>query len=66
MLTAVTKITLRTLARRAISLEEEVKEIDRMLKALVAETARSSMPSTEWAPMWPRPSWWLPAITRSN
>ena len=35
----VTKITLRTLARRAISLEEEVKEIDRMLKALVAETA---------------------------
>jgi transposase len=35
----VTKITLRTLARRAISLEEEVKEIDRMLKLLVAETA---------------------------
>jgi transposase len=35
----VTKITLRTLARRAISLEEEVKEIDRMLKTLVAETA---------------------------
>ena len=36
---AVTKLTLRTLARRALSLEEEVKEIDRMLKTLVAETA---------------------------
>ena len=35
----VPKITLRTLARRAISLEEEVKEIDRMLNTLVAETA---------------------------
>jgi transposase len=35
----VTKITLRTLARRAISLEEEVKEIDQILKTLVAETA---------------------------
>ena len=35
----VTKLTLRTLARRALSLEEEVKEIDRMLKVLVAETA---------------------------
>jgi transposase len=37
--TTVTKFTLRTLARRALSLEEEVKEIDRMLKTLVAETA---------------------------
>jgi transposase len=37
--TTVTKLTLRTLARRALSLEEEVKEIDRMLKTLVAETA---------------------------
>ena len=37
--TTVTKLTLRTLARRALSLEEEVKEIDRLLKALVAETA---------------------------
>ncbi len=36
---AVTKLTLRTLARRALSLEEEVKEIDRVLKTLVAETA---------------------------
>jgi transposase len=35
----VTKLTLRTLARRAISLEVEVKEIDRLLKTLVAETA---------------------------
>jgi transposase len=35
----VTKLTLRTLARRALSLEEEVKEIDRLLKTLVAETA---------------------------
>jgi transposase len=34
-----TKWTLRVLARRALSLEEEVKEIDRLLKALVAETA---------------------------
>ena len=38
-MTTVTKLTLRTLARRALSLEEEVKEIDRVLKALVAETA---------------------------
>jgi transposase len=37
--TAVTKLTLRTLARRALSLEEEVKEIDRLLKTLVAETS---------------------------
>lgn len=37
--TAVTKLTLRTLARRALSLEEEVKDIDRLLKALVAETS---------------------------
>jgi transposase len=35
----VTKLTLRTLARRALSLEDEVKEIDRLLKTLVAETA---------------------------
>jgi transposase len=35
----VTKLTLRTLARRALALEEEVKEIDRILKTLVAETA---------------------------
>ena len=38
-MTTVTKLTLRTLARRALSLEEEVKEIDRLLKRLVAETA---------------------------
>jgi len=37
--TGVTKLTLRTLARRALSLEDEVKEIDRLLKILVAETA---------------------------
>jgi transposase len=37
--TTVTKLTLRTLARRALALEEEVKEIDRILKFLVAETA---------------------------
>ena len=37
--TTVTKLTLRTLARRALSLEEEVEEIDRLLKTLVAETA---------------------------
>jgi len=37
--TTVTKLTLRTLARRALSLEEEVKEIDRLLGTLVAETA---------------------------
>ncbi|MGH9917688.1 MAG: IS110 family transposase [Nitrososphaerales archaeon] len=38
--TTVTKLTLRiTLARRALALEEEVKEIDRLLKKLVAETA---------------------------
>ncbi len=37
--TTLTKLSLRTLARRALSLEEEVKEIDRLLKALVTETA---------------------------
>jgi transposase len=37
--TTVTKLTLRTLARRALALEEEVKEIDRLLKTLVAQTA---------------------------
>jgi transposase len=36
---ALTKLTLRTLARRALSLEDEVKEIDSILKTLVAETA---------------------------
>ncbi len=38
-MTTVTKLTLRTLARRALSLEEEVKEIDHLLKNLVAATA---------------------------
>ena len=37
--TTLTKLALRTLARRALSLEGEVKEIDRLLKALVKETA---------------------------
>jgi transposase len=37
--TTVTKLTLRTLARRALALEDEVKEIDALLKSLVAETA---------------------------
>ncbi|HEY6427291.1 MAG TPA: IS110 family transposase [Acidimicrobiales bacterium] len=37
--TTLTKLALRTLARRALSLEAEVKEIDRLLKALVKETA---------------------------
>jgi transposase len=36
---AMTKLSLRILARRALSLEEEVKEIDRLLKGLVEETA---------------------------
>jgi transposase len=36
---SITKLTLRTLARRAVSLEQEVKEIDGILKTLVAETA---------------------------
>lgn len=34
-----TKLSLRTLARRALVLEEEVKEIDSILTTLVAETA---------------------------
>jgi transposase len=37
--TTLTKLSLRTLARRALSLEKEVKEIDRLLKGLVADTA---------------------------
>ena len=37
--TTLTKLALRTLARRALSLEEEVKEIDRLLKGLLRETA---------------------------
>jgi transposase len=37
--TTLTKLALRTLARRALSLEEEVKEIDRLLKTLVKEIA---------------------------
>jgi transposase len=36
---SLTKLTLRTLARRAISLEAEVEEIDTILKDLVKETA---------------------------
>jgi transposase len=36
---SLTKRTLKMLAQRAIALEEEVKEIDVILKALVAETA---------------------------
>ena len=38
-LEAVTKRTLRTLARRAAALEDEVEEIDAALKTLVADTA---------------------------
>jgi transposase len=37
--TTLTKLSLRTLARRALSLEEEVKEIDALLRALVNQTA---------------------------
>jgi len=37
--TTLTKLALRTLARRALALEAEVKEIDSLLKDLVAETA---------------------------
>jgi len=37
--TTLTKLALRTLARRALALEAEVKEIDALLKDLVAETA---------------------------
>ena len=36
---SLTKLSLRTLARRALPLEKEAKEIDRLLKSLVAETA---------------------------
>jgi transposase len=36
---SLTKLTLRTLARRALALEEEIAEIDVILKALVKETA---------------------------
>ncbi len=56
--TTVTKLTLRTLAGRALSLEEEVKEIDRLLKTLVAETAPELNAIDGWAPTWTRPSWW--------
>ena len=63
---AVTKFTLRTLARRALSLEEEIKEIDAILKTLVAETAPNSSPSTAWAPTSPRPSWSPPATIPSD
>jgi transposase len=37
--TALTKFTLRTLARRAIALEDEVAEVDAILGPLVADTA---------------------------
>lgn len=37
--TSVTKRTLRMLARRALALEEEVRELDRSLKPLVTQTA---------------------------
>ena len=56
---------LRTLARRAISLEGEVKEIDRLLKVLVAETAPGAQRRRRGAPMWHPPSWWPPVTTRS-
>ena len=36
---SLTKFTLRMLARRAIALEEEISEIDAILKPLVKETA---------------------------
>jgi hypothetical protein len=36
-----TRFTLRTLARRAIALEAEVDEIDKLLKVLTAETRGS-------------------------
>jgi transposase len=38
-LVSINKLTLRMLARRAIELEEEVKEIDSILKPMVAATA---------------------------
>ena len=37
--TTLTKLALRTLARRALSLQAEVKEIDALLQKLLAETA---------------------------
>jgi transposase len=37
--TSLTKLTLRTLARRAIALEDEITEIDVIMKALVHESA---------------------------
>jgi transposase len=36
---SLTKLSLRTLARRALALEEEISDIDTILKALVKETA---------------------------
>ena len=63
--TTVTKLTLRMLARRALSLEDEVKEIDRTLKALVAETAPelsaidgvgTDVASASWSPPATTPS----------
>ena len=38
-MTTLTKLALRTLARRSLALEQEVKEIDQILTTLVAETA---------------------------
>jgi transposase len=37
--TSITKLTLRMLARRAVSLQEEINELDAILKPLVKETA---------------------------
>ena len=62
---SLTKFTLRMLARRAITLEEEISEIDAILKPLVIETARGSWGLWASAPTPPRHCWSPPATIPS-
>ena len=58
---SLTKFSLRMLARRALTLEEEITEIDAILKPLVKETAPSLSPLSASGPTPPRRSSSRPA-----
>ena len=63
---SLTKFSLRMLARRAIELEEEIAEIDAILKSLVNETAPNLSPRSASAPTPHRRSWSQPVTIRNG
>ena len=63
--TGVTKLTLRTLARRALPSKTRSRRSTDSSRPSSPRPLQSSMPSMAWAPTWPRPSWSPPATTQS-